>query len=980
MFKFLTIRSICFLALVLFSLHVQAQRAVIAGKVIDKETGETLIGVTIQAVAADQSTKGAISDFDGNYSFEVAPGSYTINTLYTSYQKQTIEKFEAKGGPVNTLDFTLSSQITSIAEVVIVATQVRNTDASLIALQRRSTAIQDGLSSQQITRAAVSNAADAMKQVTGAVVEGGKFIVMRGLGDRYSISQLNGITMPSTDPYRNSSSLDLIPSQMIDNIVTMKTFTPDMPGNFSGGLVNVTTKSFPDKFNLYFGMSSSYNTQASGISNFLGHGSDAGKNDWLGYDDGGRALPSLLENEANRALLSQNAYLSARNKDPKNNDLRNLLNESSRALSNVYVPTQKNTPVNHGMNFSVGNSIKMGKNTLGFSVGANYSREYSHYENGLVNTFTNNGVNLFEYQALTETKSVETPHVGALANLSYKFGSNHAVGANVIYNNDTDIIGRQQKGSFVGQLSVPNAEYNTNSLEFIQRQYVSYQLTGRHNFPGLNHAELQWSGSLNKSFQKEPDTRYFAYTRYDDPDTGELRYDINDAEFRPPFHFFRELNDDAREVKVDLSIPFLTGGNAGSSNAIKVGMLHNRSTREFSEYLFLHNRPGGGLPPNLAFNTYQGDFQGFFDYSNFGIIDTTLDNAGQVNRYNVGYYYINQINNKNFYEGHQYITSGYLMGVYNVLPKLKLVTGARLENTELYVESRDTSLAPSDLNLQDWLYSSNLIYNLSGKSNLRLAASRTLARPNMRELAPFEQFDTKNGFFNIGNPNLQRTLINNYDLRYELYPNLGELIAFSVFYKQFNNPILRTFSPTATIPELGYLNIGKADVYGVEIELRKNLAFMGRIFEKFSVATNLALIHSEYKIPRTEVTASQAVDPSYDQTTRPFQGQAPYIVNAMLAYSDTEKGWESAISFNVSGRRLYNISLAAVPDVYEEKFPLLNYTLSKRFAERFQLSFSARNLLNPLNRKTQTYKGQVYAAESFRLGQTYGLSVGYMIR
>lgn len=955
------------------------QKAVIAGKVIDKESGEALIGVTVKATGENGALKGAVTDFDGNYSFEVEPGLYTLSTTYTAYQAQSIEKFEAKPG-VNNFDFILFAESATIAEVVIVSTTMKNTDASLIALQRRAFSIQDGISSQQISRTGVSNAADAMKQVTGAVVEGGKFIVMRGLGDRYSISQLNGITMPSTDPYRNSSSLDLIPSQMIDNIVTVKTFTPDLPGNFTGGLVNITTKSIPDKFNLYFGVSTSFNTQASGIDNFLGHGDDAGKNDWLGFDDGGRQLPSILSNEENRKLLSQSVYLNARNPSEDFNGLRAFLNESSRSLSNVYTPTPKSTPINHGLNFSIGDNLRLFGNTLGYSVGLNYSREYAHYEGGEVNTWlNNNSPNLFGYQLLKETKSTETPHLGGLFNLSYKIGSNNALSANIIYNNDTDITGRSQNGTAVGLLSVPNAKYYTNSLEFIRRQYVSYQLTGRHAFPRLNDIEIQWAGSMNKSLQEEPDTRFFAYTNYID-DNQEERYDINEAEFKPPFHFFRDLNDKSHEFKVDISIPFLRHGNSGSSNQIKIGGLYNKMTRNFSEYQFLYNRHSD-IPVELFFNSFHGDFKGYFDYGNTGIIDTLYRNDGSLQRYRLGYHYINQVNNKNFYDGEQEIVAGYIMGVYNILPRLKAVAGARLETTDLFVESRDTSLRPSVLDLTDVLYSANLIYSLTEKSNVRLAASRTLARPNMRELAPFEQFDTKNGFFNLGNPTLQRTLINNYDLRYELYPDQGELIAFSAFYKQFHDPILRRFTPTASLPELGYINIDKADVYGVELEFRKNLGFINdRIMRHFYFGANVALIKSAYKIPQDELKASQQIDPTYDITERPFQGQAPYIANVVLSYINPGKGWESSLSFNVSGRRLYSISLSGTPDVYEEEFPLLNFNLTKRFAEHYQVTVSARNILNPENRKTMDFRGSNYIAESYKLGTTFGLSVAYFIK
>jgi len=959
------------------SAQIYAQKAVIAGKIVDKENGETLIGVTIKATNSAGETRGAVTDYDGNYRFEVEPALYTITTTYTAFTPQTIEKFEAKSGVLNTLDFALGTESAMIAEVVVVSTSLKNTDASLIALQKRSLSIQDGISSQQISRTGVSNAADAMKQVTGAVVEGGKFIVMRGLGDRYSISQLNGITMPSTDPYRNSSSLDLIPSQMIDNIVTLKTFTPDQPGNFSGGLVNISTKSIPDKFNLYFGLSTSYNTQATFNDNFLGHGRDAGSNDWLGFDDGRRDLPAILQDENNRKLLSQSAYLNARNPSEDFNDLRALLNESSHQLSNTFTPTPKTAPLNHGLNFSIGDNLQLFGNTLGFSLGVNYSREFSHYENGAVNTWLNNSApELFGYQQLNETKSTETPHLGGLFNLSYKFGGNHSISANVIYNNDTDITGRSQSGKWVGQLSTPNAQYNTNSLEFARRQYISYQLTGRHVLESLNNTEIRWSAAQNNSFQKEPDTRFFAYSNYID-DNQEERFEINEAEFKPPFHFWRDLNDESREFKLDISVPFMAERN--SSNQIKFGGLYSKMMRDFSEYQFLHNRHSD-IPVDMFFNSFRGDFDAFFDYSNFGMVDTLYKPDGSVQRYRLGYHYINQVNNKNFYNGDQEVMAGYGMLVYNILPKLKVIGGARMETTDMFVQSRDTSLQPSVLDLTDWLYSANLVYALNEKANLRLAATRTLARPNMRELAPFEQFDTKNGFFNIGNPALQRTLIDNYDIRFEVFPDQGEMLAFSLFYKQFRDPILRRFSPTASLPELGYLNIDEANVYGLEVEFRKNLAFLERFAEKFYLGTNIALIKSSYDIPADELAASKQIDPTYDLTERPFQGQAPYIVNAVLSYINPEKGWESSLSFNVSGRRLYSISLAATPDVYEEQFPLLNFNLTKRFADHYQVTFSARNLLNPENLKTMDFKGRTYTAESYKLGTTIGLSVAYFIR
>lgn len=969
-------KTIATVILVLSAFAMAAQTGVLSGKVIDKSSGETLIGASVVVQKDGAQITGTTTDFDGNYALDVEAGVYDLVVSYVSYSKQTITGAEIKAGQVNVFDIALESESQTLNEVVVTASVVKNTDAALIALQRRAFSIQDGVSSQQISRTGSSNAADAMRQMTGAVVEGGRFIVMRGLGDRYSLSQLNGITLPSTDPYRNSTSLDLIPAQMIDNIVTTKTFTPDLPGNFTGGLININTKTFPDKFNLSFGLSTEYNTQSSLIDNFNAHPTTGGT-DWLGFEDGTRDQPSLLLDPKIREQLSSSTYLQARNPSADNNSVRDIFNRSSRALSNEFVPVQESTPLNYGLNFSVGNRFKVFGNDLGFNLSLNYSANYNHYDNGEIATYVNNSSdNLFPYQALRESKSTFNPAVGGLFNLAYKFSGNHVINGNVIFNNDAESIGRTQSGGFLGQVSNSLATFNTNSLEYIQRQVVTYQIGGKHIFPGLGNTEIEWMGATSSSFQKEPDLRYFAYTAVTENEDTE--YFINNAEFAFPYHFFRDLQDDLTQTKLDISIPFLTGGNPGSSNKIKFGGYYSTGERAFEEYRYQLNN--SGVPANLNFTAFNGDFDAFFNLDNFGIIDTTFRNDGTVQRYNTGYHYINQINARNFYTGEQEIAAGYLMTVLNVLPNLKVVGGVRLETTDISVKSQEPTVPEGRIDQTDLLYSANLIYSLSEKANLRVAASQTLARPNMRELAPFVQFDTKNGFFNVGNPNLTRTLIQNYDLRYELYPRSGELLAISAFYKIFDEPIIRQFNPRATIPELSFINVNEATVYGAEIEFRKGLDFITPKFENFYFSTNLALIESAYDIPQNEIENSKNIDPSYDQTTRPFQGQAPFVANVILSYINPDKGWESSLAYNVTGEKLYNISLFATPDVYEQPFPLLNFKLAKRFAQNYQVSFTARNILNPINKKTQVFKGEEYIAESFKLGTSLGLSFSYIIK
>lgn len=963
--------------LVLCSVGLTAQKGVLSGRIFDKSSGEALIGAIIRVNQLGTNITGASTDFDGNYLIELNPGTYDVAINYLSYAGNTITDVIIEPNAVNSLEVSLESESVSLGEVVVKAEAVRSTETALIAIQRKASGIQDGVSARQISRTGSSNAADAVRQLPGAVVEDGKFIVIRGLGDRYSISQLNGITLPGTDPYRNSTSMDLIPAQIIDHIISVKTFTPDLPGNFSGGLINIYTKSIPDKFTLSLTASGSYNTQSSLIKNFK---SDAhsGKYDWLGFEDGSRNQPDLLLNPVNRNQLSSSSYLTVR--QPGNEEARRIFNESSHQLSNSFFPVNKMSPLNTGLNFALGHRFPVFNKDFGFTVSLNYASTYNHYDDGQVATYINTNTDfLFPYQRLKESKSVFNPSLGGLFNFAYKLTDHHIVSGNIIFNNDAEMISRSQTGDYLGQVSNSLASFNTTSVEFIQRQISNYQLSGKHVFPQLNGIEFEWNASKKNSYQHEPDLRYFAYSSIENEDgEGTREYYINNAEYAFPYHFFRSLQDNGYEAKADFLIPFLNKKNMTNSNSFKAGVFYTSTDREFEEYRYQLNN--SGVSADMNFTSFNGDFNAFLHKDNFGIIDTLYNTDGSVQRFVTGYHYINQNNDRNFYVGTSNISAAYAMLTYNLTNKLKAIGGVRMERTDMEVISRDPSVPKGTINQNDLLYSVNLVYTLSENSNLRIAGSKTLARPNLRELAPFVQFDTKNGFFNVGNPSLKRTLIQNYDLRYEIYPGQGELIAISAFYKVFNDPIIRAFNPKATIPELSFINVDRAVVFGTELEFRKELSFITPALKHFYINTNLAYIYSRYKIPADEVANSKNIDPEYNATHRPFQGQAPFIINTALSYINTELGFETALSFNVSGEKLHNISLFATPDVYEKPFSLLNLKISKRFASHYELSVTGKNLLNASYRKSHDFNGKEYIAESYSTGRTFGFSLTYQIK
>lgn len=959
-----------------------AQMGILSGKIVDAKTGETLVGV---AVLLEGTAIGSTTDLDGNFRFKAEPGIFNLVISYLSYQKQIITNVKVEEGKVTELNFAMQAASQEIKEVVVEARKVVNTDASLISIQKKSFVIQDGISSQQLARTGSSNAAESIKQMPGANVEDGKYMVLRGLGDRYSISLINGLNMPSTDPYRNSSSLDIIPTSMIDNLISLKSFTPDMPGNFAGGVLNLTTKSFPSKLFINASASSSINTETT--SRFFLTQQKRNTAQFFGFSGDSRKLNQSLKNQNVTDLMTSSTYLTVRNPVEGGDVKRALFDKTAHSFGNQFIPNNKTAPLAHNFNFSIGNTVQFLKRDLGFIVSLNQSRDFQNYNDAIINTFINQNLDeLFPYQSLKEKQSVENSQLGGLLNLSYKINPNHVITLNTIFNNDAEIKTRIQEGGFTGQVSDTRSVFHVNASEFIQRQSTTQQLFTKHLFPKFNNAELSTSASFTDSKQKEPDLKYFAYTTITDSipifDADgaivgrELKtaYQINNAEFQFPFQFFRNLQDKQYQFKIDFTLPL---GSSGV-NQLKAGGYYSRLEREFEEFRFqINNTPQ--IPEHLRFDSFNGDFESFFSTQNYGIIDTLFRPDGSVQRYVPGYYYINNTKNRNFYTGEQNISAAYLMGIINLADNFKVVGGARLEHTNMKAASRDTSLKEARINLLDLLPSLNLIYSINNKMNLRGSASQTIVRPNLREIAPFEQFDTKNGFFLIGNPNLKRTNIWNADIRWEFYPRSGEMIAISSYYKHFKNPIFKQYNPGATTPELQFINVNNALISGVELEIRKSLEFIMPRLKHFSIAGNFSYLYSRYKIPANEISNALFIDSTYSKRARTFQGQSPYIINLILSYDNDKHGLEYTLSFNVSGKKLYDIALFATPDIYENVRPSLNFKILKTISKHFSASFSAGNLLNPAHTRYQVHRNKKFITEKYQRGQTFTFGISYKL-
>lgn len=962
-------KFIIFIAAFLTLFSVAAQQGAVSGTIIDTD-GFPLIGAN---VVIEGTTIGAQTDFDGKYTFKAIQGSYTLLVSYIGYRDMKFDNFVIKANETAIHDIVMEEGGgVDLAEIVVQATRVENSENAVLMIRKGSDKVQDIISSQEISRLGASNAAAALSKVTGTTIVDGKYVYVRGLGDRYSATTMNGLRLPSIDPYRNAAQLDLIPASVVDNIVTSKTFTPDLPGDFTGGSVDLKLKALPERFTFGVSVSTSYNSQANLRNDFLRF--DAGDQAGLGFNDGTLDLPSII----NDPVLQENNILDSGAARRARSDDRTaeLLDQ---AVNSFNSPFNVATPMDNGLNYkigaNIGNQWEFGKTRVGvFATGA-YSREFAQYQGGIRGNYFNPGPDedvLFRDFDLVDNRSVESPRLNGMVGFSIRPGNRNAINFYTLYSHQTDIEGRDLQGANDNFGVGGDSYFRSFTAWFQERQMTSHVLNGEHRL-GKEGAgvKVDWTANLVNAFQQEPDIRFFAYT-FDNV------FQINTSQIPGPQRFFRDLTDETVQGKLDFTIPFLQ--SSSKANAIKIGGQYSRTERDFNEnsYEYL-NRDGISLEEAGADPTV------YFGDDNLGVIDTTASGNNVV-----GLFLNNNSRLANSYTGFSEVSAAYAMATYQITPKLKAILGARLENTTILVESdvvpnelAQTEREPIQLLIDDntasidttaILPALNLVYELTERSNLRGSITQTLARPNMREVAPFGSF----GFIGdppvFGNPNLKITRITNYDLRYELFPNRGgEVIAVSAFYKDFIDPIVVTFRQAGE-QQFTWTNSESAWLYGIELEFKKQLDVLGTAFKNFSISSNFAFIQSEQKIDEEEYLAVLAVDPTAVQSRR-FNGQSNFIVNANLSYV-TESGWDAILAYNYFGDRLESIGAIGSPDIFERGRSQLDLSVSKTFA-KFKATVRARNLINPLYETYSTYNGVEYIFGRYDRGREVSLSLGY---
>lgn len=953
------------------------------GKVYDKTNAEELIGASVYLL---NSSTGTITDFNGSYELnEIPKGQQKIICQYISYQNDTLEINISEDVAFN---FELVEETITLGSIDLITKVNRKEESYVVNLQKKSAGMLNTLSKKQMSITGSSNAADAVKNVSGVNVQGGKYVYVRGLSDRYSLVTLNGIALPSLDPNKNSVQMDLIPSNVIDNILVFKTFTPDLPGNFTGGLVDVNTSDFPDSLELNFNYSAGYRSLSNLNSNFTGQKSSS--TDWLGYDDGSRNRPSFVQQnginffnpssfadaysyaqtqDLNIAEMTYDEFLSSDERWKWLEQARINANDSltiaTQSFSNNWNPEKFKSGLNQSISFSLGNKYTFGKNQIGFNSGVNYKKKYAFYEDAQIGRYKQTGINaetLTAQKIGTESRGDEHVFGSVFMNASLHFNQKHKIKFVSMLNQNGQSSARYFSGENRSDAFGLFEEQRTQ--RYMERQLKTSQISGTHLFEAHKKSELTWNFGHTKSYQNTPDLKVFTnsyeYLMLEDEDTGDFyqdtapTYSIQPNLYSAPTRYYRFLKENNTNLKIDYK------RNLNQDEFIKIGLSYLEKNRENQEFRYTYNSNGIG---------YNNSIDDYFSTENTIVGQSINGNGGNAAFINV----LDNTEIRNQFTAEQIIMSTYIMGTLKPLEVLEVTAGIRLEDTAIQAQSQDASQTIGKLDDLDFLPALNLKYNIDEGTQIRMSYGRTLARPSFREIAPTAWFDFETSFQFIGNPELKRTLVNNFDLRIEKYLPGAGLISVSGFYKQFNNPIEQVMNPQAQNVELSWRNVQEANVVGMELEYKKK--FILEEGEYLTLGFNTSIIHSKTQIDPLELELIRAFDPEHS-ATRPMYGQSPYIVNLYTQYQI--EGWNVGANFNVSGKSIVIVQKGAV-DVYEAPKPMLNLKVDKQMSKRTKLSLSASNILSAKRLWYYPYKDEEYTFRSFNYRPEFRVSFQFSL-
>lgn len=945
--------------------QLTAQQSGISGKVIDGATGDPLFTAN---VSVKGTSTGTTTDFDGKYVLNLDPGTYNIQYSFIGYAPVTITGVEVKEGEKTVLNpVSLKQKSQQLKTYTVTAESNKNSETAILTMKRKSENLLDGISSASFKKIGDSDAASSMKRVTGVSVQGGKYVYVRGLGDRYTKTMLNGLDVPGLDPDRNTLQMDIFPTDVIDNIVVNKSFVAELPADFTGGVVNITTKSFPDQREAGISVSAGYNPNFHFNSDYLTY--QGSSTDALGFDNGTRDIPA----EKNIPLFAEVIGSPDSEKGQRYQDILSSFNPTMATMKQMSI-------IDFGIGGHYGNQVKKENVTLGYNFMLNYANKTEFYEDAVYARYGLDG----------------DPDVNEMEQREYQKG-NYGVN-NVLLNAmggfaiKTDkakykinLLHIQNGVSKAGQFDYENSdqgavfEAEQHNLEYSERSLTNMLISGKHYF-NESDWKLEWKLSPTYSSMDDPDIRFTRYQR-----RGEA-YSIG-TEVGFPQRIWRDLDEINLSNRVDLKRNFTFLG--GKSN-LKFGAAYTFKERDFTIRNFdinVRDIPLTGNPDELFYK------ENLWPYN------------GNINR-GVAYEPKFIPTNPNDYTSNVNYAAAYVSSMIRPTTDLSVSLGLRMENYVQRYTGQD-QLGTNVLNNEEVLNdlgfypSVNVTYALNDKQNIRASYSQTVARPSFKELSYAEIYDPLTGRTFIGglfrdaddgrgveywDGDLTSSYIQNVDVRWDFFPTYSQTVSVGAFYKSFDDPIeIVQFATQAGAFQPR--NVGDGEVYGAEVEVRQGLGIITDKLENWKATANVTLVESRIRLSLTEYESrvnnartGQEVD-----RYRDMAGQAPYIINAGFSYSGTDSSgvfsnFDAALFYNVQGPTLQYTSIVDRPDIYTVPFHSLNLNTSKKFGKdnQMQVGLKVSNILNDYRESVfKSYKAEDQYFTRLRPATTISASFKY---
>ena len=890
----------------------------VTGVVLDSKSGEPVIDAGVEVVGKNRSTR---TDLDGRYTFKLPAGTYELRIFAAEFQGARLEKVTIRPNAVTPGDASLNplSGQAGVEVVEVVAQAAKAAEATQLLKRKKAAVVEDNISAETIKKSPDSDAAEVVTRAPAVTVRDDKFIFVRGLGERYSNALLNGSRLPSTDPDRRVVPLDLFPADFLDAISIVKSYSPNLPGDFSGGLALLELRDFPPKLSYNFGITTGGNTNVTfgEFDTYKGGGLD-----YFGFDQNVRSLPSIIpEDNIRDAPRAQRIVYG-------------------KAFKDIWDSETTTAPPDFSVNFSVGNTI----GPFGFNFAALYKTEYkqqSRLERQFTVTSTGDDLVVTPLEEFTFDISTFETHLGGIFTAAYDLDPNHRLAMRTLIDRHTTDDVALGRGFTLNCQSCESTE-----LQFVQEQLAFAQFSGEHHFSWI---DVDWRTAGSETQQDIPDRRVAG--RQDGVVNGDGANGTRT---------FADLTERLSDSQVDFTVPFatrlpFTDVWSGLPAKFKVGPAYSIRQRDSEMRFFRY------VVPAISIEDPTAPFEDIFTPDN-------LDGSTGID-------FKEESDNGGRFSASEEIAAGYgMVDLPIVRDRLRLISGVRGEYSLIKLDI-DQEIGNRTIRKQniDPMPAVNLVYSITADMNLRFGFSQTVSRPEFRELSPLRFLQPRGLRAVVGNPELEQADVRSFDLRWEWFFTPSEIVSVGGFYKQLDKPIESVaIDQGGATPLESFSNADDATLWGFEAEGRKELEFIHSALRGLSIQVNGSYVHSEANAPQDSASQVQT------STKRALQGQAKYTVNTVLEYTNDRFG-TGRLLYNTVGPTLAAVGVGGIlPDIFEEQRNQLDFVYLRRiepFGAPLNFKFAVENILN--DRYLFTQEDEVQRRYKTGVKFTFGISYSY---